>query len=156
MSLRRHRWNAQQRAYLAEYLVQGCPRIDLTNIHTLGFFVTAVSADISRVFHRDIKRDDVVNEILRMRVRFDRFCRYLEHPGVVYDADDNRVTVTRAYYVYLCKEPRYMASHRRRGEPLFSAMRQIFFLSTAELADWVTLQWAFRVFGDDWVTAVAP
>ncbi|KAH6819977.1 hypothetical protein C2S53_019297 [Perilla frutescens var. hirtella] len=150
MTMRSHRWNARQRAYLAEYLVQGCPRIDLTNIHTLGFFVIAASADLSRVFHRDIKRDDVVNEILRMRVRFFRFCRYLEHPGVLYDTDDNRVTVTRAYYVHLGKEPRFMASHRTRGEPLYLPMRQIFFLPTAELADWVTLQWAFWVFGDDW------
>ncbi|KAH6804572.1 hypothetical protein C2S51_032819, partial [Perilla frutescens var. frutescens] len=150
MSLRRHRWNAQQRAYLAEYLVQGCTRINLTNIHTLGFFVTAASADISRVFHRDIKRDDVVDEILRMRIHFDHFCQYLEHPDVLYDTDDNRVTVTRAYYAHLGKEPRFMASHRIRGEPLYLSMHQIFFLPTAELADWMTLQWAFRVFGDDW------
>ncbi|KAH6802131.1 hypothetical protein C2S51_033577 [Perilla frutescens var. frutescens] len=156
MSLRRHRWNAQQRAYLAEYLIQECPRIDLTNIHTLGFFITAAYADISRVFRRDIKRDDVVDEILRMRVRFDRFFRYLEHSSVLYDADDNRVTVTRAYYAHLGKEPRFMAQHRIRDEPLFLSMRQIFFLPTAELADWMTLQWAFRVFSDDCVSAVAP
>ncbi|KAH6775856.1 hypothetical protein C2S52_013417 [Perilla frutescens var. hirtella] len=128
---------------LLDQMVTAAWRVDLTNTYTMGYVVMGASRTLSREFEREVSRTEVVEGIHKLKDCLVNFSWFIRRPGVTYNAAENRVTVSDAYWAQGLKETCESESFRLEGEPMYRDLKVVFILGRVDVADF---DWLLRSF----------